>query len=46
MLYGAGPRTLAEANGHAANEKLRLEDLRRATATVASMLADLLGAVD
>ncbi|QBB70440.1 M20/M25/M40 family metallo-hydrolase [Pseudolysobacter antarcticus] len=46
VLYGAGPRTLAEANGHAADEKLRLEDLRRATATVASMLADLLGATD
>ena len=46
VLYGAGPRTLAEANGHAADEKLRLEDLRRATKTVASALADLLGASD
>ena len=44
VLYGAGPRTLAEANGHAADEKLRLEDLRRATKTVAAALADLLGA--
>jgi acetylornithine deacetylase/succinyl-diaminopimelate desuccinylase-like protein len=44
VLYGAGPRTLAEANGHAADEKLHLEDLRRATKTVASALADLLGA--
>jgi acetylornithine deacetylase/succinyl-diaminopimelate desuccinylase-like protein len=43
VLYGAGPRTLAEANGHAADEKLRLEDLRRATKTVAAALADLLG---
>jgi acetylornithine deacetylase/succinyl-diaminopimelate desuccinylase-like protein len=43
VLYGAGPRTLAEANGHAADEKLHLEDLRRATKTVASALADLLG---
>jgi len=42
VLYGAGPRTLAEANGHAADEKLHLEDLRRATKTVASALADLL----
>ncbi len=42
VLYGAGPRTLGEANGHAADEKLRLSDLRRATATVASMLAELL----
>jgi acetylornithine deacetylase/succinyl-diaminopimelate desuccinylase-like protein len=44
VLYGAGPRTLAEANGHAADEKLRLEDLRRATKTVSAALADLLGA--
>jgi acetylornithine deacetylase/succinyl-diaminopimelate desuccinylase-like protein len=42
VLYGAGPRTLAEAHGHAADEQLRLEDLRRATATVACALADLL----
>ena len=42
VLYGAGPRTLAEANGHAADEKLRLEDLRRATKTVAAAMADLL----
>jgi acetylornithine deacetylase/succinyl-diaminopimelate desuccinylase-like protein len=43
VLYGAGPRTLAEANGHAANECLRLDDLRNATATVACTLAELLG---
>jgi len=43
VLYGAGPRTLAEANGHAADERLRLEDLRRATKTVAATLAELLG---
>lgn len=42
VLYGAGPRTLAEANGHAADEKLHLRDLRGATKTVASALADLL----
>jgi acetylornithine deacetylase/succinyl-diaminopimelate desuccinylase-like protein len=42
VLYGAGPRTLAEANGHGADECLRLNDLRRATATVACTLADLL----
>jgi acetylornithine deacetylase/succinyl-diaminopimelate desuccinylase-like protein len=42
VLYGAGPRTLAEANGHAADEKLHLEDLRRATKTIAAALADLL----
>jgi len=28
VLYGAGPRTLAEANGHGADECLRLNDLR------------------
>jgi acetylornithine deacetylase/succinyl-diaminopimelate desuccinylase-like protein len=44
VLYGAGPRTLGEANGHAANECLRLNDLRNATATVACALAELLGA--
>lgn len=43
VLYGAGPRTLAEANGHAADECLRLNDLRRATATVASAIAEILG---
>lgn len=42
VLYGAGPRTLAEANGHGADENLRLEDLRRATKTVAAAIADLL----
>jgi acetylornithine deacetylase/succinyl-diaminopimelate desuccinylase-like protein len=42
VLYGAGPRTLAEANGHAADECLRLNDLRRATATVACTIAELL----
>jgi acetylornithine deacetylase/succinyl-diaminopimelate desuccinylase-like protein len=43
VLYGAGPRTLKEANGHGADECLRLNDLRRATATVAGALAHLLG---
>ena len=42
VLYGAGPRTLAEANGHRADEKLVLEDLHRATEVVALALADLL----
>ncbi len=44
VLYGAGPRTLGEANGHAADECLRLKDLRGATVTVAAVLAELLGA--
>jgi succinyl-diaminopimelate desuccinylase len=42
VLYGAGPRTLQEANGHAPDECLRLEDLRKATIVVAATLADLL----
>lgn len=42
VLYGAGPRTLAEANGHSADENVRLDDLRRATKTVAATLAELL----
>jgi len=43
VLYGAGPRTLGEAHGHAADECLRLNDLRAATKTVACALAELLG---
>ena len=42
VLYGAGPRTLAEAHGHAADECLRLYDLKAATATVAATLGELL----
>jgi acetylornithine deacetylase/succinyl-diaminopimelate desuccinylase-like protein len=42
VLYGAGPRTLAEARGHAADERLRLTDLRHATAVVACTVAELL----
>jgi succinyl-diaminopimelate desuccinylase len=44
VLYGAGPRTLVEANGHRADEKLRLADLHLATEVVALALADLLAA--
>lgn len=43
VLYGAGPRTLQEANGHGADECLRLGDLKGATAVVALALVDLLG---
>jgi succinyl-diaminopimelate desuccinylase len=42
VLYGAGPHSLLEANGHRADEKLLLEDLRKATQVVALTLADLL----
>lgn len=42
VLYGAGPRTLQEANGHGADECLRLNDLQGATRVVAATLAELL----
>ncbi|HEY0681238.1 MAG TPA: M20/M25/M40 family metallo-hydrolase [Steroidobacter sp.] len=42
VLYGAGPRTLQEANGHGPDECLRLDDLRKATAVIALTLADLM----
>jgi succinyl-diaminopimelate desuccinylase len=42
VLYGAGPRTLLEANGHRADEKLKLADLDKATRIVALALAELL----
>ena len=42
VLYGAGPRSLLEANGHRADEHLRLSDLLAATKVVALTLADLL----
>jgi succinyl-diaminopimelate desuccinylase len=42
VLYGAGPRTLLEANGHRADEKLRLDDLYKATEIVALTIFDLL----
>ncbi|MEP6942846.1 MAG: M20/M25/M40 family metallo-hydrolase [Betaproteobacteria bacterium] len=42
VLYGAGPRTLVEANGHRADENLKLDDLYKATEVVALTLYDLL----
>lgn len=42
VLYGAGPRTLEEANGHRADEKLKLDDLYKATEVVALSLLDML----
>jgi succinyl-diaminopimelate desuccinylase len=42
VLYGAGPRTLLEANGHRADERLNLGDLRKATEVVACSLHELL----
>lgn len=42
VLYGAGPRTIQEANAHRADERLPLEDLHKATEVVALTLHDLL----
>ncbi len=42
VLYGAGPCTIEEANAHRADERVKLEDLYRATAVVAMGLAELL----
>ena len=42
VLYGAGPRTLLEANGHRADEKLKLDDLYKATLVIALAMHDLL----
>ena len=42
VLYGAGPRSLLEANAHRADERLELADLSKATLVVASALAELL----
>ena len=43
VLYGAGPRTLLEANAHNADENLRLSDLRAATKMVALAAAEICG---
>lgn len=42
IMYGAGPRTLLEANGHRADERLPLETLRIATKTIVASAAELL----
>jgi acetylornithine deacetylase/succinyl-diaminopimelate desuccinylase-like protein len=42
VLYGAGPRTVPESNAKKADEKLALEDLRKATKVVALTLLDFL----
>jgi succinyl-diaminopimelate desuccinylase len=43
VIYGAGPRTVLESHAKRADERLVLEDLRRATKVVARTLQDLLG---
>ncbi|TPG17758.1 M20 family metallopeptidase [Variovorax guangxiensis] len=42
VIYGAGPRTVLESHAKRNDERLVLEDLRRATQVIARSLADLL----
>ncbi|NWG24604.1 MAG: M20/M25/M40 family metallo-hydrolase [Pseudorhodoplanes sp.] len=42
VLYGAGPRTIVEAGGHAADEHVKLSDLKASTKVIAATLRDLL----
>ena len=42
VIYGAGPRTVLESHAKRADERLDLEDLRRATKVIARALHDLL----
>ena len=44
VLYGAGPRTVPESNAKKADEKLALDDLRKATKVIALTLYDFLAA--
>ena len=44
VIYGAGPRTVLESHAKRADERLALEDLRRATKVIARALSDLLAA--
>lgn len=42
VIYGAGPRTVLESHAKQADERLNLDDLRRATKVIARSLFDLL----
>ena len=42
VIYGAGPRTVLESHAKRADERLDLQDLRRATKVIARTLSDLL----
>lgn len=44
VIYGAGPRTVLESHAKRADERLDLEDLRRATKVIARSLLDLTAA--
>jgi len=46
VIYGAGPRTVLESHAKRADERLDLEDLRRATKVIARALLDLLGSAN
>lgn len=43
VIYGAGPRSVLESHAKQADERLEIEDLRRATKVIARTLRDLLG---
>jgi succinyl-diaminopimelate desuccinylase len=43
VMYGAGPESALDANGHRADERVPLKELRLATAVVANVLYELLG---
>ncbi len=42
VMYGAGPATALEANGHRADERVPLRELEQATQVVANVLLELL----
>ncbi len=42
VIYGAGPRTVLESHAKRADERLALDDLRKATKVIARTLSDLL----
>ena len=42
VIYGAGPRTVLESHAKRADERVQLDDVRRATKVVARTLLDLL----
>ena len=42
VIYGAGPRTVLASHAKRADERLELEDLRKATKVIARVLKDLL----
>ena len=44
VIYGAGPRTVLESHAKRADERVSLEDVRRATQVVARTLRDVLQA--